>query len=485
MTHPLQGLEPQAVLSQFEAISQIPRCSHNVGAVADYCEEFARSQGLICLRDTADNLIITIPASADYEKAAPVIIQGHLDMVCEKTPGAAHDFAKDPLDLAVSGDDIFARNTSLGGDDGIAVAMGLALMADPALAHPKVYCLFTADEEVGMDGAAALNVTPMADATRMINLDSEQEGTLLAGCAGGASVLCAFPLRYTKAKGLQATVSISGLTGGHSGGAIADFGANANVLLGKLLFQLGKTVDLSVISLEGGGKDNVIPRSASAQILIGPNERDIVSARIQSLNADFRQIFKLTDPDMQIAIRFGDIRQYDVLGRDSEELTLFVLMNCPNGVIGMHRQIRGQVDTSLNLGILKIEDNSLTLSFSVRGNQALGRDLLCDRLCAFAAHLGGTTSVSGVYPPWEYAEDSPLRTLMIEVYTAIYGVQPTVTTIHAGLECGIIADKLAGLDIVSMGPDIVDIHTPQERMRISSVARTWHYLLTVLAAMKD
>lgn len=478
-----KGLEPQSVFKYFEAIASIPHGSFNTDAIADYCEGVAAQFHLPCIRDAVNNLIVTIPASAGYEEKGPVILQGHLDMVCEKVAESSHNFLTDPLSLYVKGDRLSAKGTTLGGDDGIAIAMGLALMEDTTIAHPKVYCVFTSDEEVGMPGAAALDLTPIADAQSMINVDSEAEGILTAGCAGGAVVLCAYPLRYTKAKGLKATLRVSGLLGGHSGEMISRFGENANILLGQVLFQLAKDIDYSIITLEGGKMDNVIPKEAYAEILIGPNERVKTTTKINALSESFRGIAGRVDKDLSITIDFGEERQFNVFGRDSEEKALFLLLNTPNGVQAMNRSVDGLVDTSLNLGCVKVEDGSLTMSYCIRGSMTTSRDFLCDKLCAFAVHLGGTTSVSGVYPPWEYREQSPLRDLMIATYEDLFGKTPEVVTIHAGLECGMLSEKLPHLDIVSIGPDLFDIHTPSEELSISSTKRTWDYLLAILEKM--
>ncbi|MEG1432174.1 beta-Ala-His dipeptidase [Eubacterium sp.] len=480
----LAGLTPKDVFEQFEAICGIPHGSYHTHAIADYCEAYAKAKGLSYLRDSANNLIITVPASPGYEDSAPVIFQGHMDMVCEKTPDSTFDFDIDGLKLVVEDGYIHATDTTLGGDDGIAIAMGLALMADSSIPHPKLYLVFTTDEEVGMGGATALDLSPIADATSMINMDSEEEGIFITGCAGGAFALCSYPLRRTKAKGLCTTIKVSGLAGGHSGTAIQYFGTNANVLLGQILFQLSKTLDYSIIRLNGGSKDNAIPREAQADILIGPNEKALITEKIAELAATFTRITGSIDRQLSITAEFGDIREYEVFGRDSEELAIFVLMNSPNGVMSMNHIQKGLVDTSLNLGIMRTDGDCLSLSFAVRSNQTASREFLTDRLCAFTRYLGGTASVSGVYPPWEYRTDSPLRDLAVAKYTEIYGKPPVVETIHAGLECGIIASKLPDLDILAMGPNILDIHTTEERMEIASVQRTWKFLLAMLKSLK-
>ena len=480
MENLLEAIEPKNVFQHFERICQIPHGSYNTKALADYCESYATGKGLEAIRDGAGNLIITIPATKGHESASPVILQGHLDMVCVKDAASPHDFEKDPLKLVLKDDFIYADKTTLGADDGIGIAMCLAVMDDPSIVHPKLYCVFTTEEEVGMDGAYALDFTPIADATRMINLDSEDEGTVTVGCAGGARVVVTYNLHRLKARGLQTTLTVSGLAGGHSGDGISQFGYNANIVLGKILNEIAKKIDFSIISLNGGIKDNAIPQTARAELLIGPGEREELDLEVHRLQQIYRKMASPIDSNLAFTLAYGETRQFEVLAPDSEFLILFTLNMVPNGVQSMNRTAPDTVETSLNLGIVEMERSVATMIFNVRSTSNFDRDQICDQLCALADHLGGSSKTTGQYPAWPVRESSPLTLTLSEVYHQLFGKDLKVMTIHGGLECSLFAAAMPDLDIVSIGPDNLDIHTDNEHMSISSTARTWDFLKAVL-----
>lgn len=485
MKNILKDFEPKNLFDAFEQITRIPHPSYNTAALADYILDYAAAHGVDAHQDGAGNVIATLPASKGHEAAKPVILQAHLDMVADKVPDSPHDFTKDPLILIVRDDNLYADGTTLGADDGAGIAMCLAIMAEPGLVHPKLYMIFTVEEEVGMDGAYALNMTPFADAASMINLDSENEGEAAVGCAGGAKIQCVFPLRRVKAKGLAATITLSGLAGGHSGDAIDQFGLNANVAMGQILATIGKTIDFSIIDLNGGTKENAIPTACTAKLMIGPYERLELDQYINALQQTLREIAGARDRNLALAVTYGENKQQEaeVLGPDSEALLLYALTTAPNGVQAMGRAVPGAVDTSLNLGIAATEGKRFTMTFNVRSVHNAARDLLCDRLINFADYLGGRSTMTGQYPAWPSRADSPLFNTMDAIWQARTGAPLKRVTIHGGLECSLFADKLPNLDIVSIGPDNMDIHTPNEHMSIPSFKRTYAFLCETISAL--
>lgn len=481
----LADFEPKALFEHFEAITRIPHGSYNTAALADAIVKLATEKQYDVKKDDAGNVIVTVPATEGHEDAAPVIIQSHIDMVCDKVPGSTHDFEKDPLKLVIKGDDLYADGTTLGADDGAGVAMMLTLMTDTTITHPKLYLIFTTEEEVGMDGAYALDMSPFSDATMMINLDSEDEGTATVGCAGGSGVTCTFPLRRVKAKGLTAAITVSGLDGGHSGDEINRYGLNANVVMGKILTAVGKKIDFSIISLDGGTKDNAIPTSCTAKLMIGPYERVELDQMLNTLQQTFHTIAGNNDQNLTITVTYGDNKQVEeeVLGPDAEALVLFALGMAPNGVQSMGRLGTGEVDTSLNLGIVTTEDKAFTMVFNVRSQFDVARDMLCDKLTAFAEYLGGKATIRGQYPAWQKRDHSALFDTMNGIWRQMTGKPLTALTIHGGLECSLFSDQLPQLDIVSIGPNNKDIHTPNEHMSIPSFKRTYDFLLKTLEAL--
>ena len=472
----LEHLEPRSVFRFFEELCAIPHGSRNTKAVSDWCAAFARERGLEYCQDTSNNIIIIKEAAPGYEDAEPVILQGHLDMVCEKEADCGKDMDREGLDLAVEGDCVFARGTTLGGDDGIAVAMALAILDAQDIPHPRLEAVFTADEEIGLLGAAALNVTPLKGRT-MVNLDSEEEGVFTVSCAGGCTATCVLPAARAPFAGAPLTVAVEGLTGGHSGAEIHKGRANADMLLGRVLRAISHETALRIQRVSGGLKDNAIPASARAQILVS----DAAAARraAAEMEAALQNEYRAADPALTVRVEAGD-GAAEPMDAASTQRILCLLTCAPNGVQAMSAHIPGLVQTSLNLGILTTEGHRVRASFCVRSSVDSQREMLKDRLACLAEQLGGCLEVSGEYTGWQYREASPLRDRMAEVFTEQYGRPPRVEAIHAGLECGIFAGKLPGLDCVSIGPDLLEIHTPRERMSVSSVQRVWAFLLEVL-----
>lgn len=489
----LTGLEPQRVFDYFEEISRIPRGSGNEQAISDYLVGFAKKHGLSWHQDAARNVIIIKEASAGYEDGEPIILQGHMDMVAVKDADCALDLAQDALELAVEGDTVYAKGTSLGGDDGIAIAYALALLEDDTLGHPRLEAVFTTDEEVGMNGAAAIDLT-MLRGRRLINIDSEEEGVLTVGCAGGVRVHSVIPVKRARREGLCADIRIFGLQGGHSGAEIHKQRGNANCLMGRLLFRLCDEVPYALLALLGGTKDNAIPVECSASVVIDAKERERLTALVREYERTLQRELAGSDAGVRVSVCFADgaresgegekerDRQtsFEALDGESTRRAAAFLFSAPDGVQRMSADIEGLVETSLNLGILRLTQKGVEADQSIRSSLASSRDALRDRIAALTRLAGGTVSCHGEYPAWEYRKESPLRDAMIARYREMFGKEPRVEIIHAGLECGLLSSKLTGLDCVSFGPDLTDIHTTSERMHIASVGRMYRYLRALI-----
>ena len=474
----LANLEPKSVFRFFEELTRIPHGSGNTAAASDWAADFARERGLRYRRDELGNVVIWKDASPGYEDHPAVILQGHLDMVCVQETGMDHDFEKDPLELEIDGDWVRAKGTTLGGDNGIAIAMAMALMDDAGIPHPPIEAVFTVDEETGLLGANGLDCSDLTG-RRLINLDSEAEGVLTVSCAGGSrcDLKVSYPVERTS--GTVCEVLVSGLPGGHSGAEIHQNYANANRLLAQSLLEVP---GLRLISLYGGKQDNAIPNSARAVLQLPRETSTDIAQKIYDAFYAANAACNTPDsaePTCGVSFAYPHILPGSLSIEDSRKV-LELILAMPNGVQAMSRDIPGLVQTSLNLGILRLEEGNLKLSSSVRSSVAAEKEELCGRLEELAGRYGGSFSRRGDYPPWEFRKESPLRDVMTRVYQEMTGGEMTVEAIHAGLECGLFAGKLDGLDAVSIGPDLVDIHSTREKMSISSVRRTWAYLCAVL-----
>ena len=475
----LSNLEPQNVFHFFEEITKIPHGSGNVGQISDYLVKFARDRGLFCIQDELKNIIIVKEAVPGYEDEPIVILQGHMDMVAVKKPDCDIDMAKEGLRIAVRGDEIYAQGTSLGGDDGIAVAYALALLDSDTIKHPRLEVIVTVDEEVGMDGARGIDLS-MLTGNRMVNLDSEDEGIFLTSCAGGARVKGKLPLSEAQRQGVAVEVTVGGLLGGHSGGEIHKERGNSNCLMGRLLYRLAETFDIGISRLQGGLADNAIPRETKAVLVVEERDKEAILDMVKTVEGEIQA--ELSAKDSGAFLAAGEGRPGSWLCTTAEDTAKAAawLIALPNGVQAMSADMHGLVETSLNLGILSYEDGCLLADFSVRSSVESAKQALIDRLCAVIGLAGGSFSVSGDYPGWKYRKDSPLREKMTALYEKMYGKAPKVEAIHAGLECGILGSKIADLDCVSMGPDMKDIHTTEETLSISSTGRVWEFLVRLL-----
>lgn len=475
----LSELEPKEVFHYFEELCSIPHPSYKEGKISDYCVKFAKEHGLTVYQDELKNVIIIKEATPGYENAAPLVIQGHLDMVCEKEPGCTIDFEKDGLELMIEGDYITAKGTTLGGDDGIAVAYALAILASETIEHPKLEVIFTVAEEVGMEGATGIDVS-MLEGRKLLNLDSEEEGYMLISCAGGCGVECTLPVSWEEKTGTRIDVTVEGLIGGHSGVEIDKGRANSNLLMGRVLLEAARNVEYAVISIAGGAKDNAIPRETEAQVIVPAGKEEAFIRSVTETAAAVAKEYSTSDPGIRIHAKAAGTETAYALTEEAAGKTLQLINHLPNGIQSMSADIKGLVETSLNLGVLTLTKEQLSLRYAVRSSVGTAKEFLINKMEHLTAYMGGTVIRSGNYPAWEYKKDSVLREDMIRVYREMYGKEPVIQAIHAGLECGILAGKLEGLDAVSIGPDMIGIHTTEEKLSISSTKRVWEYILEVI-----
>ena len=426
------------VFHYFREISAIPHGSHHTKEISDYIAAFAEEKGLEYMQDDANNVIISKNASEGCEDAEPIALQGHIDMVLASEPDKEIDLLTEPVSVIVDGDWMSADGTTLGADNGIAVAMMLAVLENDEIIHPYLECIFTSDEEVGLIGANEIDISGLRS-RRLLNLDSEDEGVFTSGCAGGADVVCRMPLKMKRRQGKALNISVSGLRGGHSGAEIHIGSANGNVLMARML-------------------------------------RTLAAAAAEAM----KQEYSVTDPGMEWDFEWTDAETVKAASKKNTDNLLMYLMALPNGITHMSHVIAGMPQTSLNLGVIRTEGDTVRIEFMVRSGVNSQADYLADRLVCITKGFGGKPEVRSSYPAWEYRDDSPLRDLSVSTYKKLYGTEPKVDVIHAGLECGILAGKLEGLDCISTGPDLENVHTVRERMKISSVENVWTFVLALL-----
>ena len=475
----LAGLAPESVFAYFEKLCSIPHCSGNTKLISDYLVSFAKEQGIEYLQDDANNVILFGAGTCGYEDRPPVILQGHMDMVCEKDADCAIDMDTQGLDVTHDGEYVYAKGTTLGGDNGIAVAYALALLADKTIPHPPLEVIVTVDEEIGMLGADVLDVSMLKGRT-MINLDSEEEGIFTVSCAGGATATITMPAQRRAVYGPCVRLTVEGLQGGHSGVEIHKNRANANKVMGELLGRVQQVMPVCLTAFSGGAKDNAIPRSCQATLVMLGMHPERLNDIIQQLQDEIRQQYD--EPEAVIRGENVDALGGNALPTEVTSKVIALLCAAPNGVQKMSKDIAGLVQTSLNMGIANLDEN-FTMTFSVRSSVNAEKVELLQKLQELAAFYDAEYSQMGDYPAWEYRTESPLRDIMVTVYRQMFEKEPEVVAIHAGLECGLLGEKLPGLDCVSIGPEMHDIHTSRERLGIASTKRTWEYLLEVLKAL--
>ena len=477
----ISELQPERVFYYFEKLCEIPHGSGNTRQISDFCVATAKKLGLSCKQDKLNNVVIVKEATDGYEDADTVMLQGHLDMVCEKTADCQKDMEKEGPEIYISGDEVRARDTTLGGDDGIAVAMILAILEDETLEHPRLEAVFTVDEEIGLLGAEALDVSRL-QAKKMINLDSEEEGIFTVSCAGGNTLEGKLPIDGECYSGEYCELRICGLLGGHSGAEIHLGRANSNVLMGRVLNAIRKECRIRLLSIDGGSKDNAIPLDTVAEFVC--EDKNKVIEIVEKLRDIVINEYRTSDPDIRMIVSFKNCEEKICYNEDSTEKMITLLRCLPNGVQKMSLDIENLVQTSLNLGVVKTEKNEMTVSFCVRSSVDSERCDLNDEIDALLSYLGGTVEIRGAYSGWAYKEDSPLRDCMCRVFEKDYGKAPVVEAIHAGLECGLFAGKMPGLDCVSVGPDLQHVHTVNECMSIPSVQRVYQFICHVLTMLK-
>lgn len=478
----LEGLQPAKVFYYFEEICKIPHVSFHEKNLSDYCVDFAKERGLFCEQDEMGNVLIVADATPGYEEIEPIILQGHLDMVGDKVPGCSIDMEKEAIKIKVDGDFICAEGTTLGGDNGIAVAYALAILDSDDISHPRLEVVLTVSEEVGLLGATAMDLS-RCQGKRLLNVDSEVEGILTAGCAGGARIRCDFPLERVPMDGVLCKAVLEGLKGGHSGMEIEKGHANANVLLGRFLLMLKKKLGyVGIVAIEGGAKENVIPKDGHVEFLVKETDLPKVENTVDVFHTVMKAEYGTADPDIHLNLTTEAVCEKQVLDEASMEKLVIALNNMPNGVQSMSMDLPGLVETSLNMGVVRMNETVCSIGFSIRSSVASAKDYLGNKVELLARFLGADVSFSGEYPAWPYARDSRFRDACVDIYRKQYGKDPKIDVLHAGLECGILSSKIPGLDCISIGPDMAGVHTPDERLSIRSAARVWEYIKEILAA---
>ena len=475
-TKNLADLQPANVFAYFEEICGIPHGSRNTKMISDYLVAFAKEHNLRYIQDDSNNVILFGPGTCGMEDHAPVVLQGHMDMVCEKDADCSIDMETQGLDVTHNGEFVYAKGTTLGGDDGIAIAYALALLADSSIPHPPLEVIITVDEEIGMLGATDIDLSMLKGRT-LINIDSEEEGIFTVSCAGGCRSTLTLPVERRAVYGPCIRLTVDGLQGGHSGVEIHKNRANANKIMGEFMSRIQKLMPLCLTSFEGGSKDNAIPRSCQATMVAMGMYLERINDIAEALQAEIREQYD--EPEATVQAFDVDALGGNSLSTENTAKVISLLCAWPNGVQAMSEDIPDLVQTSLNLGIAKLGD-TFKATFSVRSSVTAEKRELTDRLKKIIAMHDGSYSEMGDYPAWEYKKDSNLRDTMVKIYTDMFGKAPEVVAIHAGLECGILGEKLPGLDCVSIGPQMHDIHTSRERLDIASTERTWKFLLEVL-----
>ena len=473
-----EGLKPERVFHYFEELTKIPRCSFDEKRVSDYLKSVGEGLGLETIQDEALNIIIKKPGSKGYESKPTVIIQGHMDMVCDRSEGFDIDFSRDPIPFEVRDGLIMAPNTTLGADNGIAVAMGLAILEDKTLEHPPLEVLITTNEESGMTGAAQLDKKNLSGKI-LINIDSEEEGKLLVSCAGGKRFSIEIPVNFKVTDKSSFTLKVSGLKGGHSGMEIDKGRGNSNRLLARALDGL-REIDYDLCHIEGGSKSNVIPRLSSAIICLADSDIEKARVIVNEMEKHFKGELSTSDPDVTLTLEKTKDRVKAF--EDTVKLKVIAaLLLVPNGVNSMSMDIEGLVESSNNMGVVSTLEDKVVLENAIRSSVKSLKDMLSRQMEIIAESLGANWSSSGEYPAWQYRKDSYIRDLFAQTYREISGKEMEIEAIHAGLECGLFYELLGDIDMVSLGPDMWGVHAPGERLSIDSVERTYNILVEVLS----
>ena len=480
----LENLQPAKVFKYFEEMSMIPRGSGNEKGISDYLVNFAKERNLEVIQDEALNVIIKKKASKGYENAPGVIIQGHMDMVCEKTKESTHDFMKDPLQLRVEGDNVYATNTTLGADNGIAVAYALAILDDDSISHPALEVLVTTDEETGMGGAMAFDGS-LINGKYLLNIDSEEEGKLLLSCAGGLRTKVVLDTEFennTEKELLR--IEVKGLKGGHSGMEIIKQRGNSNKLMGRVLAKISESVTFNIVEINGGSKNNAIPREAECIIAVESDNIKEVTEIVTKMGDNFKNELLSVDENVKVVCEHLNNRSERIMSEDTTKKIIALLNLIPSGVDTMSMDIEDLVQSSTNLGVVKTNKNNVEFDSATRSSVGTLKEDLVSRIKIAAQLTGASVETSGEYPEWQYEKNSKLRELCKEVYKRLSGQDAEIIALHAGLECGLFKEKLHDVDMISFGPNLYDVHTPNEHMSIKSVQNVWKFLLEILKEIK-
>ncbi len=479
----LENLEPKKVFEFFEDICSIPHGSGNTKKISDYLVAFAKSRGLKYIQDELNNVVIYKSATKGYENSPTVILQGHIDMVCAKTADSTIDFLTDGLDIAVDGDWVYANGTTLGGDNGSAVAMALAILDSDEYEHPDIEAVFTVDEETGMYGAEGLDFSNLKGRW-LLNLDSEDDKEVTVCCAGGVRTDCILPVERTEKSGTEIYILIDGLLGGHSGMEIDKGRGNSNVLMGRLLYDLKKDFCFGIETMHGGLVENAIPLKAEATIIVDSDKVDAVLSAVENFQKIMKIEYAAADPDVSVKAFVKGAKTASVTTCDVTSKIIYMLLNLPNGVYAMCTDFPGVTETSLNMGVVDLTENEFRTAHSVRSSVASRKVMLKNKLESMTKELGGRCEFHGEYPAWEYKRVSPLREVVLSSYKSIFGAEPKIAATHGGLECGLFSGKVSDLDCVSFGPNMKDVHTPLERLSISSSGKVFSLVIEILKNCK-
>ena len=477
----LDNLNPSEVFKYFEQLTKIPRESGNMQNVCEYCVNFAKKHSLKFIKDNYNNVVIFKKASVGYEDAEPVILQSHLDMVCQKDIGREFDFKNNAIDIYVDGDFIKANGTTLGADDGIGVAMMLAILSNDNISHPPIEAVFTSDEEIGMIGASNISFNNLKG-KRMINLDSGDEKTVTVSCAGGSDFKMVIPISREKRSGTSITFSVNGLKGGHSGVEINNNSINANILLGRILYHMKKILKFSIIGINGGDKGNAIPVTCTAEIFT--EDKNLFISALEEYAKVIKGEISDREEGFNLRIKSTSNGEFDVMDDLSAEKIIFTLLCVPNGVQEMSATIDNLVETSLNLGILKTNSDTVQLLFTLRSNKTTSLEFLEERLITFVNCIKCKFETGGHYPPWEFNNDSRLLSIYKALYEEKFRNRVKTEAIHAGLECGVFSAGINNFDCISIGPNAFDIHTTRERLSISSTKNIYELILKLLENLR-
>ena len=474
------------ILMAFEQISQIPRCSKHEEKTGAWLEAWAREKEFDVQRDAVGNVLIRVPATPGYESAPIVVVQGHMDMVCEKTAGSLHNFDTDPIEFVYEGGWLKANQTTLGADNGMAIAMSMVLALDKQAQHPPLELLFTVDEETGLTGANALDAS-MIRGRILLNVDSEDEGVFTVGCAGGKDTRMALPLEYTNMPGHYAPFQLKagGMAGGHSGVQIPEGRANAIKVLARALHQLLHEIDLRLTYIGGGTAHNAIPRDAGAILYLPVVEEEHARDLVRQIEKVIRAEYRHTDPGLFLTLEsFDQVCDDRAMEEESTRRAIGFLLALPHGVAAMSNDMPGLVETSNNLANVKVEDGQMKVLTSQRSSVMSRLNAITHRIETIANLIGAEAHSSGGYPSWQPNMDSPLLARCLQTYRDLFGREPKVEAIHAGLECGIIGAKAPGMDMISFGPTLKNPHSPDEKVEIESIGMVWDFMLELLKSFR-